>query len=320
MRLSLTERQYVGAGRALAGRIARVIHLLAAAKVNLAFEVLGKREDGFHEVRTVLQAIDLCDEVEVEAAREISLVVEPAGAVPVEGNLVLRAAEALREATGVAGGAAIRLRKRIPVAAGLGGGSSDAAATLLALRQLWDVDRDKSVIYRIAASLGSDVPFFLRGGTAVGSGRGDALELLPMPVERFAVVVTPVAGAEDATKTSRLYSLLEPRHFSDGSGAGAVIFRIVKGQPVGNALRNTFEQVAFSAHDSYEMMCTMFGTTEAGTTLLAGAGPSMFTLVDDEAVAERIAASMVSAGFEARVARLLGPWGSEGLAPGAPAS
>jgi 4-diphosphocytidyl-2-C-methyl-D-erythritol kinase len=301
------------AGRVLPGRIARVIRLKAPAKVNLSFEVLGKRSDGFHEVRTVLQAVDLCDVVEVEEADEISLTVEPEGAVPVAGNLVLRAAEGLRAATGVASGAAIRLTKRIPVAAGLGGGSSDAATTLLGLRRLWGVDRDKSAIYRIAAALGSDVPFFLRGGTAVGSGRGDALELLPMPVEGFAVVVTPRELAADDAKTSRLYGLLKPQHFSDGSSTGAVVFRIAKGQPVGNALRNTFEQVALAAHDSYEMTCTIFGTTEAGKTLLAGAGPSMFTLVSDEAVGEKIAASMVRAGYEAHVARLLGPWGGDGL-------
>jgi 4-diphosphocytidyl-2-C-methyl-D-erythritol kinase len=290
-----------------------MIRLKAAAKINLSFEVIGRRDDGFHEVRTVLQAIDLADVVEVEAADEIRLTVEPVGAVPVEGNLVLRAAVALREATGVAGGAAITLAKRIPVAAGLGGGSSDAAATLLGLRRLWGVDRDKSVVYRIAAGLGSDVPFFLRGGTAIGSGKGDALELLPMPVERFAVVVTPRdVGADDA-KTSRLYGLLKPPHFSDGSSTGAVVFRIVKGQPVGNAMRNTFSAVAGDAHESYQKACAALATTEAGTILLAGAGPSLFTLVDGEVVGERIAASMEQAGYEAHMARLLGPWSGDGL-------
>jgi 4-diphosphocytidyl-2-C-methyl-D-erythritol kinase len=290
-----------------------MISLKAPAKINLSFEVIGKRDDGFHEVRTVLQAIDLADVVEIEEADEIRLTVEPVGAVPVEGNLVLRAAVALREATGVAGGAAIMLRKRIPVAAGLGGGSSDAAATLLGLRRLWGVDRDKSAIYRIAAGLGADVPFFLRGGTAIGSGRGDAQELLPMPVERFAVVVTPRDLPADEAKTSRLYGLLKPQHFSDGSSTGAVVFRITKGQPVGNAMRNTFAAVASVAHASYEMTCTIFGTTEAGTTMLAGAGPSLFALVEDEVVGERIRGSMELAGYEAHLVGLLRPWPGNGL-------
>jgi 4-diphosphocytidyl-2-C-methyl-D-erythritol kinase len=256
-----------------------MISLKAPAKINLSFEVIGKRDDGFHEVRTVLQAIDLADVVEIEEADEIRLTVEPVGAVPVEGNLVLRAAVALREATGVAGGAAIMLRKRIPVAAGLG----------------------------------ADVPFFLRGGTAIGSGRGDAQELLPMPVERFAVVVTPRDLPADEAKTSRLYGLLKPQHFSDGSSTGAVVFRITKGQPVGNAMRNTFAAVASVAHASYEMTCTIFGTTEAGTTMLAGAGPSLFALVEDEVVGERIRGSMELAGYEAHLVGLLRPWPGNGL-------
>jgi 4-diphosphocytidyl-2-C-methyl-D-erythritol kinase len=219
----------------------------------------------------------------------------------------------LQQATGAAGGAAITLTKRIPVAAGLGGGSSDAAAALLGLRRLWRVDRDKSAVYRIAAELGSDVPFFLRGGTALGSGRGDALELLPMPVERFAVVVTPrYLGADDG-KTSRLYGLLKSQHFTDGSSTGAVVFRIAKGQPVGNAMRNTFMAVAADAHQSYDTARAAFATTEAKTVLLAGAGPSLFTLVDDDAVGERITASMEQVGYEAHMVRLLGLWSSNGL-------
>ena len=145
-----------------------MIRVLAPAKVNLSFEVLGRRDDGFHEVQTVLQAIDLADVIEVKEAPKISLTVEPGHAVPVTGNLVLQAARALHQAMDLpdVSGATITLHKRIPVAAGLGGGSSDAAATLLALRRLWSVDVDMSLIYRIAASIGTDVPFFLRGGTA----------------------------------------------------------------------------------------------------------------------------------------------------------
>mgnify|MGYP002630466043 CR=1 FL=1 len=290
-----------------------MIRLLAPAKINLSFDVIGRRDDGFHEVRTVLQAIDLADLLEIKEAPEISLTVEPEGVVPVEGNLVVRAANALREALGVSTGAAITLRKRIPVAAGLGGGSSDAAATLQGLRMLWGIDCDLTLIDRIAASLGADVPFFLRGGTAVGSGRGDVLELLPLPVEKYAVVVTPYEPA-DAAKTARLYGFLKPEHYSDGSSTGSLVFRILKQSPIGNAMRNTFAAVAASAYESYEMARTTFDATEASATLLAGAGPSMFTLVDDEAIGDEIAKCMTDAGYEAHLARLLGPWSNEGLA------
>ena len=290
-----------------------MIRLLAPAKINLSFEVTGRRDDGFHEVRTVLQAINLADVLEIEEADEIQLIVDPVGSVPMDGNLVIQAAEALRAATGVATGAAITLTKRIPVAAGLGGGSSDAAAALLGLRRLWGVDQDKSAIYRIATGLGSDVPFFLNGGTALGTGRGDALELLPMPVERFAVVVTPRDMTTDDAKTSRLYGLLKPQHFTDGSSTDGLVSRIENGLSVGNAMRNTFAAVAADAHLSYEAARFAFATTKVGTVLLAGAGPSLFALLDDESLGELIAATMERAGYESHVAQLLGPWSSNGF-------
>lgn len=291
-----------------------MIRILAPAKINLSFEVIGRRDDGFHEVRTILQAIDLADVIEIREAREISLTVEPIGAVPLKENLVLRAAEALRDVMGLTStrGAVITLHKRIPVAAGLGGGSSDAAATLLGLRRLWGVDCDMNTLYRIAASLGSDIPFFLRGGTAIGSGRGDTLTLLPAPMERFAVVVTP-SEPTDAAKTARIYALLEPKHYSDGSSTGAVAYRITNNSPIGTTMRNTFMAVAASVYESYEIARTTLGATEANTVLLAGAGPSLFTLVSDEATGGRIVSSMERSGYTAHMVRLITSWPDEGL-------
>ncbi|MDA1036525.1 MAG: hypothetical protein O3B65_06570, partial [Chloroflexi bacterium] len=257
-------------------------------------------------------AIDLADDLAFELADDLTLVVDPPGAVPIEGNLVLRAAEELRAIVGTGAGAAITLRKRIPVAAGLGGGSSDAATTLLGLRTLWGVPVSDDDIFRIASKLGSDVPFFIRGGTALGSGRGDALVMLPLPVERYAVVVTP-AEAADAAKTARLYGLLRQNNFSDGSTVDEVVRRISAGERLDGVMTNTFALVAASAYDNYGSACDIFGTTEAQQTLLAGAGPSQFTLVDDEATAGRIAARMTEAGSQGHVARLLGPWSEDGL-------
>lgn len=292
-----------------------MIRLFAPAKINLSLEVIGKRDDGFHDVRTVLQTIGLADELTFETADDLTLVVEPAGVVPVEGNLVLRAALALQGFVGIGAGAAITLRKRIPVAAGLGGGSSDAAAALLGLRSLWGVPVADEDIHRIASRLGSDVPFFVRGGTAIGSGRGDALELLPLPVERHAVVVTP-AEAADAAKTTRLYGMLRTDHFSDGAVVDEVVRRVRSREPIDGAMKNTFAQVAISAYESYEQACVIFGVIGAQQTLLAGAGPSLFTLVGDGMTADRIKARMTEAGYEAHVARLLGPWPKDGLTEG----
>ena len=122
----------------------------------------------------------------------------------------MQAGRLLRVASGEQRGAAITLRKRIPVAAGLGGGSSDAAAALLGLRKLWGLDMPEGELAAIASRLGSDVPFFLHGGTALASGRGDVLTPLPQPVEPFAVVVTPPNEPDEGHKTARLYGLLKP--------------------------------------------------------------------------------------------------------------
>ena len=151
----------------------RRLELNAAAKVNLALEVLGRRDDGYHEIATVMQTVDLSDRLVLEDADVVELRTT-APDVPTDGtNLALRAALALRDVAGSSRGVRITLEKRIPVAAGLGGGSSDAAAVLRALRGR----RPVAELYRIARELGSDVPFFLSGlETAIGTGRGDGLE------------------------------------------------------------------------------------------------------------------------------------------------
>ncbi|MGH9870630.1 MAG: 4-(cytidine 5'-diphospho)-2-C-methyl-D-erythritol kinase [Candidatus Polarisedimenticolia bacterium] len=157
----------------------KTLHARSCAKINLELRILGRREDGFHDVKTILQAIDLCDEMDFEEAPEITLDVTGTHQVPTgEANLVMRAARSLAaRASGL--GARIRLRKQIPVGSGLGGGSSNAAVTLMALDRLWGLNTDPGALNALARSLGSDVPFFLYGGTCLGLGRGD--EVIPMP-------------------------------------------------------------------------------------------------------------------------------------------
>jgi 4-diphosphocytidyl-2-C-methyl-D-erythritol kinase len=202
--------------------------LPAPAKLNLYLEVLGRRADGFHELLTVLQTVDLCDEVTValrpraaEAAGasgppgkgarpdvRLSLRTPGAGVPTGPGNLAVRAAGALLERAGAAGevGVDIALAKRIPAGGGLGGGSSDAAATLLALNRLLGAPLDAPALHAVAAGLGSDVPFFLHGGTALCSGRGDIVQALAPPrpfgltllMPPFATATAAVYGALDA--------------------------------------------------------------------------------------------------------------------------
>ena len=332
--------------------------LSAPAKVNLTFEALGRRADGYHEVRTVLHAVSLADEIAFAPADDLSLVVEPpvteppgngafssAAFVPTgDANLVLRAARLLRREAGVTAGAAIRLRKRIPVAAGLGGGSSDAAAALRGLRRLWALDLDADALRELAAQLGSDVPFFVMGGAALAEGRGERLTPLP-PAQGSVVVMAPPpdeaeiggesrvraasrnpaappneagiggesrvrAAPPDGTaigKTAAMYALLRPEHCSDGRASDEVARRLRDGAPAsdwGGALTNAFDAVAPQAHPSYAAMREAF-EAEGLRPLLCGAGPAMFALAPDApGAAERLR----RAGWPAQAARLLPQW------------
>ena len=181
--------------------------ITAPAKINLDLRVLGRRNDGFHEIRTLLQTIDLTDEIQGTVAPPdvLELHVEPDGVVSAASdNLVMRAAELLRSHTGITAGARLKLAKNIPIGAGLGGGSSDAAATLVLLDKLWGLHLEESVLCEIAAEIGSDVPFFLTGGLALATGRGENIQPLPDLVDCSVVVCMPPIEVKTADVYSRL--------------------------------------------------------------------------------------------------------------------
>lgn len=291
------------------------IRLLAPAKVNLTFEALGRRADGYHEVRTVMQAISLADEIAFAPAPELSLTIEhgaPAFAAPPgEDNLVMRAARLLQREAGAAQGAAILLRKRVPAAAGLGGGAGDAAAALLGLRRLWGLDLDADALRELAARLGSDVPFFLSGGTALAEGRGE--RLTPLPTPQASIVLAPSPDAARDGKTSAMYALLAPEHFSDGQASERLAAKLRAGSPLSSAdLRNAFESVAPQAHPSYAAMRDAF-EAEGMRPLLCGAGPALFALAPDGEPPDAPAGRLARRGVSAIPARFLAPWGLEGV-------
>ena len=161
------------------------------AKINWILEILGKRQDGFHELQTVYQTVDLSDEIVFELCSEPVIQLEVAGRTVVgnEANLLCRAASLLRKAAGIKAGVRIHLEKRIPIGAGLGGGSSNAAMALLALSRLWQCAVPLPSLLGLAAQLGSDVPFFLIGGTALGTGRGEKIEPLDDPFEAVDILL-----------------------------------------------------------------------------------------------------------------------------------
>ena len=172
------------------------LEAIAHAKVNLHLRIRGRRSDGYHELSTLLQTVDLSDKVRAASAPKcfIELAVTPPGVVTAaEDNLVVRAARALQRFTGAKRGATLELSKRIPVGAGLGGGSSDAAATLVLLDALWELNLNPTELMEIAAELGSDVPFFLVGGLALATGRGESVRQLPdLPAFGLVVCTPPI--------------------------------------------------------------------------------------------------------------------------------
>ena len=277
------------------------VRVRAYAKVNLALEVLGRRSDGFHEVRTVLQTIDLYDDLEIAPADGVSVECEGLD-VQSEEELSYRAALLLRHAAGTRQGAAIRLRKGIPVAAGLGGGSADAAATLLALRRLWGVDVPDDALHSLAGQLGSDVPFFLDGGTALATGRGDVITAVT-PLPETWLVLLP-ASAELPSKTAALYGRLRTEHYGDGSSVGALADALRAGSPVREEwMVNTFEHVADEVYPGHAERRRALAAAVGGRAHLSGAGPSLFAVVGGRAEGEQACARLRAEGLEARPVR-----------------
>ncbi len=280
-----------------------VLH--APAKINLTLEILGRRKDGYHEIVSVLQTVDLCDTLTFAPRTDGQVRVEcddPALADNPAGNLVWRAARLLQQARQVDAGATIQLDKVIPTAAGLGGGSSDAAATLQGLDRLWDLHLQPAELYNLAALLGSDVPFFLRGGTALAEGRGERITPLRPLTDGWFVLITPPPILPDKTRT--VYSLLRPYEYSDGTLTRRLVDTLAAGGPLtATLLYNGLEDAAFRAFDTLEVGGTLHDALQtviaAGGEFarLAGAGPSLFLYSPARPAAEQLAAVIAAAGL-----------------------
>jgi len=273
----------------------------AFAKINLCLEVLGRRRDGYHDVLTILQTVDLQDTLSVELADEISFTCSDSR-LEGEGNLVLRAARLLQRTSGVQKGAAIHLEKGIPTGAGLGGGSSDAAVTLLALSPLWGLQMTESNLENLAAVLGSDVPFFLRGGTALAEGRGEQLTPLPLLPEHWVVLVRPPLKIPD--KTALMYASLTPREYTSGSVTRHMARAIQEGKGISPGLIfNTFEWVAFRRFEAVDYVRQRVVEAGADHVRLCGAGPAVYAIFPEEAPARILCGRLQEEDLEAYLTR-----------------
>ena len=254
----------------------------APAKLNLHLQVLELRDDGYHELRTLFQSIDLTDEVRASPRSDgqIVLRVVPDDVVAAgESNLVLRAANALREWAGVSAGAQLELIKRIPVGAGLGGGSADAAATLVLLDALWALDLGPEALGEIAAGIGADVPFFLCGGTALGIGRGDELHPLP-DLENYAVVV---CLPQLEVPTAEVFSQFDCRLTSEVLDATVYAFvagrmEAGKERPPWERFFNDLEPVVIARWPEIDRVLQALRATRPLHSAVTGSGAAVFAV------------------------------------------
>lgn len=275
----------------------------APAKVNLGLEIVGRRADGYHDLVTIFQAVDIVDEVTIAPAPPSNLTLAADPRLGGDANLALRAARALADAIGTTQGAALTLTKHIPVAAGLGGGSSDAAATLLALRELWALDIADADLAQLAARLGADVPFFLRGGTALATGIGEILTPLAALPQTWFVLLTPTLPLP-ADKTRQLYRALTPADFSDGSRTRAQADRLRRGESLDpDLLVNTFATPLYHLFPTLTTWRDRLLAAGAPWVLPSGSGPTLFTIASTADAAQEIASACISEEAQIAVVR-----------------
>ncbi len=249
------------------------------AKINWTLRVRGRREDGFHEICTVLQTVSLCDSISFAESDELTLTCDDARVTTGEDNLILRAARKMQTPYGVKKGAALHLEKRIPSPGGLGGGSSNAAVALMGLARLWKMDVNVPDLQEIASAIGSDVPFFLYGGTANGTGRGEVIE----PLEDFSIdymmIVTPDVSVSTADAFASIHapSLTNtpPDH----------ILRVCRSEAESLDLRrsrlvNDFEASVFSSYPEVKRVKERLLELGAVNAAMSGSGASVFAIFD----------------------------------------
>ena len=271
--------------------------LRAPAKINPILEVLGKRPDGFHELVLLFQAVALFDELtffrDGNGVR-LEVLDSPTPLAADDSNLVVKAAKLfLKEILGREEGVLIRLKKRIPLAAGLGGGSSDAAATLLGLDRVFETKLGKKRLESLAAPLGSDVPYFLTGGTALGTGRGENITPLEPAPPMSLVLAKPEKGLSTASVYQSGKALLS-------SGERSRNFRklLQEGNraKIAGALFNSLQPAAFFLMPEVEALKQELLQAGAQGALVSGSGPTVFGIAENERMAGRIAETLKGEG------------------------
>ena len=281
-----------------------MITIYAPAKINLTLEVLGKRADGYHEVRSIIQAISLEDILAFEEADKLEFHSGSSEWI-IEKSLVSKAADLLIKTTGVKRGAYITVEKHIPLLSGLGGDSSDAAATLLGLNGIWKLGLYYQQLLPIAKELGSDVAFFLDGGTAMVAGRGEEVTIIPLMPHHWVVLMVPVVPRLPG-KTGLMYKSLTPDHYTDGHFTGKMVEVLESGKEFDPGMMfNVFEKIAFNVYPGLDTVRQNMIKLGVPDIHLAGSGPTLFSLFREKKEAEKIYSHLKRQGLESYLVETL---------------
>lgn len=268
----------------------------AMSKVNLGLDVLRRRDDGYHEVRMIMQTLKLCDELYFEETqkKEIRIVCNSENLECDENNLIYKAARLIMDETGIDRGLDIRLKKNIPIAAGMAGGSSDAAATLVALNKMFGIDFDIAKLKEIGVKIGADVPYCIEGGTQLSEGIGEKLTRLKDAPQCFVVVAKPHIGVS----TKYVYENLHVETIKTHPNIDAMLKGIDAGDliEISSHMENILENVTEKKYPVIAMLKSKLKSMGALKSLMSGSGPTVFALFDDRDKADKACEAVLDTG------------------------
>ena len=274
------------------------IHVRAPAKINLALEVTGRRRDGFHEIDTVMTTVSLFDYISIESSEKLSInFIGPySQGIDPSNDLAGRAAIELAKTIGREPNVTITIEKQIPSSAGLGGGSSDAAAVLRGLNEFWNLNQELKDLEKIASKIGSDVSFFLYGGTARCTGRGEIIHPLKDLSKLRALILLPEVS-KIQNKTATLYSQIHSNNFSDGNHSKRIAHRIDRKLPPPTAdMVNVFETVIKNHYSELIEYYALLRSKGAPILHLCGSGPAVYLWIHQNAKVEELMFDFKQAG------------------------
>lgn len=282
-----------------------MLYVKAPAKINLTLDVLYKRPDHYHEVEMVMTTVDLADRIGLESRADgLIKILSTNGFIPNDDrNLAYQAAQLVKDTYNIAAGVTISIEKEIPIAAGLAGGSSDAAATLKGLNKLWGLNLSMDTLAELGAKIGSDVSFCVYGGTALATGRGEKIQHLPAPPTCWVVLAKPKIGVSTAQVYGGL-NIDEIEHPNTKQVIQAIETNDY--QLMCDSLGNVLESVTFKLHPEVVMIKEQMKRFGADAVLMSGSGPTVFGLVDNESRLGRVYNGLRGFCDEVFAVRLLG--------------